>query len=85
MDKNGERNNKETYTFGSLLALGVSLGMMVGLLLENPGMGLSLGLGLAVLVNAVIENRANEPGAKIAVVISAVALAAVIGLWLWTG
>jgi hypothetical protein len=85
MNDQTQPEKKETYTFGSLLALGVSFGMIVGLLLDQTGMGLSLGLGLAVLVNAIKEARDGESGAKIAVVISAAALLMVIGLWIWIG
>lgn len=73
------------WDFGSILALGISFGFIVGLLLENTGVGLSLGLGVAVFLNALREKRQQEKGSTIALVIATAALIAVAGLWFWPG
>lgn len=71
------------WDFGSLLAIGISFGFIVGLLLENTGMGLSLGLGVAVFLNAIREKRQRAKGSTIALAISIGALLAVGALWIW--
>ena len=73
------------WDFGSILALGISFGFIVGLLLENTGMGLSLGLASAVFLNAIREKRQEAKGSTIALVIATAALIAAVGLWIFVG
>ncbi len=85
MNEKLQKEKKETYSFGAILAIGVSFGMILGMMLENIGMGMSLGLGLATLVNAIKELREGEPGAGTAVIITAAAVILVLGIWIWIG
>jgi hypothetical protein len=71
--------------FGGLLAIGISSGFMLGLLLDNLGMGLSFGLSLAVFINAINEKRRQRKGSTTALVVSVIALIAIIGLWFGVG
>lgn len=85
-EKQGVRTGADGgWDFGSILAIGISFGFIVGLLFENTGMGLSLGLGVAVFLNAVREKRQQEKGSTIALAISSAALIAVVGSWIWLG
>jgi len=86
-DKNETQENQESSTKDYGMAISTSMGLMfgsmIGLILDNLGMGLSLGLGLGGLANAIREKRMKKAGSTLALVIWAAALLAVIGLWIW--
>lgn len=67
--------------YGSTIALGISFGFMLGLLLDHIGLGLATGLALATLVNAYSEWRQNIKNAGVALMISAAAVVFVILMW----
>lgn len=55
----GPGTETKTFDFGSAIAIGVSLGMIFGLLMDNIGMGMAGGLMLATLTNAYNEKKRN--------------------------
>lgn len=74
-------NERSRIDSGSTLAIGVSLGLIFGLLLDNIAMGLVTGLALATFANAYHEKKQNKPLASIALSISAGAVVIVALLW----
>jgi hypothetical protein len=83
--KNSERTQAVKYGSSIFPGLGLSFGFILGLLIDNLGMGLSLGLGIGGLANAIREHRLGEKGSEPAIAIWVLALAVVIGLWIWIG
>ena len=85
--KNESQENQEhsAAKYGPAIstATGLMFGFMIGLVLDNIGMGLSLGLGLGGLANAIREVRMGKSGSTLALVIWAAALLVVLGLWVW--
>lgn len=80
-----DSNPEKSKYFPALsLSTGLSLGFILGLLLDNLGMGLSAGLGLGGLVSAIQEHRRGEQGSQTAIAIWLLALVVVLGLWIWT-
>ncbi len=79
---NSEDNHTST---GSYIPLGMCFGLIFGLLLGHLAMGLALGLILGVTAGAWKEVRHRRPGARVALAISLAGLAAVLGLWIWSG
>lgn len=75
-------DERSTFDFGSALAIGFSLGMIFGLLLDNLAMGLVSGMMLATLANAYHEKRQQAPGANLALAISLGALLLVAAIWI---
>lgn len=71
--------------FGSRLAIGVSLGMIFGLMMDNLAMGLVGGLLLATLTNAYAEMRQGKEHGATALAISIGALVLLIVIWLFWG
>lgn len=67
--------------YGATIALGVSFGFMLGLLLDHIGLGMATGLALATLVNAYSEWRQNIKNGGVALVISAAAVIFVVVMW----
>lgn len=75
-------DERSPFDFGSALAIGVSLGMIFGLLLDNIALGLVTGLMLATLANAYHQKRLQRSGANLALAISLGALFFVSALWI---
>ena len=86
-NKTTNSEQKQALKYGSSIfpGLGLSFGFIMGLLIDNLGMGLSLGLGIGGLANAIREHRLGEKGSEPAIAIWVLALVVVIGLWIWTG
>ncbi len=79
-----EENKTAEYRPAINTGTGLMFGFMIGLVLDNIGMGLSLGLGLGGLTNAIREKRMEKPGSTLALIVWAAALLVVLGLWIWT-
>lgn len=75
-------NERHGFDSGSTLAIGLSLGLIFGLILDNIAMGLVTGLALATFANAYREKKQKKARANIALAISAGALLVVGLLWL---
>jgi hypothetical protein len=74
-EKSGKTSD---FDFGSAIALGVSFGLIFGMLMDNIGLGLGAGLLLATVANAFHEKRQKLPRANIALTISTGALLVVV-------
>lgn len=73
---------KRRMDFGSRLAMGLSLGLIFGLMMDNIAMGMSGGLLLATLTNAFAEKQRGEEHANVALAISIAALVLLVLIWL---
>lgn len=72
----------ERFDFGSAIAIGVSLGLVLGMLFDNPAMGIVLGLNLAILANGYHLRKQGHPQATAALAISVGALVVVAIVWI---
>lgn len=73
---------RERFDFGSAIAIGVSLGLVFGMLFDNPAMGIVVGLNLAVLANGYYLRRQGQPQATMALAISVGALVIMAVIWI---
>ena len=73
--------------FGSLLAIGLTLGMLLGTALDELSFGLGLGLLVGTTVNAYYEYREGEHQAGIAFGIAVTALVVFVAVYAlsWAG
>lgn len=71
--------------FGSRLAIGVSLGLIFGLMMDNLAMGLVGGMLLATLTNAYAEMKQGKKHGGTAVAISVAALIFLVVMWVVWG
>lgn len=83
-DTSGRRRSKPVDS-GAAIVLGLCFGFILGLILDNIGMGLATGLSLATLVNAYGEKKQNERNAGVAVAIGLGGFLVVLLLWIVTG
>lgn len=81
--KEKAQSQKAGYRSAINVGLALPFGFLLGLMLDNVGIGLSLGLGIGGLANAIQEHRSGEEGGAMAIAIWILALAVVIGLWVW--
>ena len=66
--------------FGTLIAMGISMGAALGLIFDELAMGLSLGLLVAVVVQLVREQKEGKRGAGVGLVIAVAGLLIVLGI-----
>jgi hypothetical protein len=66
--------------FGTLIAMGISLGAALGLIFDELAMGSSLGLLVAVVAQLVREMKQGKRGAGVGLVIAVVGLLIVLGI-----
>ncbi len=71
----------KTIDYGTTIVFGLSLGFMLGLILDEIGLGMATGLALVTLVNAYSEWRQNIKNAGVALVISGGGALFVILVW----
>jgi F0F1-type ATP synthase assembly protein I len=68
--------------FGTLIAMGISLGAALGLIFDELAMGSSLGLLVAVVAQLVRELKQGKRGAGVGLVIAVAGLLIVLSIWL---
>lgn len=83
--KGQEEPAAQRTNFGSRLAIGLSLGLIFGLVMDNLAMGLTGGLLLATLTNAYAEMRQGNKHGGTALAISIGALVLLVVIWVFWG
>jgi hypothetical protein len=66
--------------FGTLIAIGISMGAALGLIFEELALGSSLGLLVAVVVQLIRELKQGKRGAGVGLVIAVAGLLIVLGI-----
>ena len=79
-----ERPNKAVFDYGSTLVMGLVLGMMAGMLLDDTGFGLAMGLGVANIIGAINEKSQQKAGADAAIAVSLVGMLIVLLIFVLT-
>lgn len=83
--KGQDESAEQRIDFGSRLALGVSLGLIFGLMMDNLAMGLVGGMLLATLTNAYAEMKQGKKHGGTALAISIAALIFLAVMWVVWG